>query len=84
MPETNKLDNLKSLDEIIYPEIEPGIISKQMIDKAYLEDGKQGEAARLHQMEPVVYERIFVLRLEFKSKLHSKILRKPTTVLSWK
>ncbi|XP_011190227.1 dynein regulatory complex subunit 3 isoform X1 [Zeugodacus cucurbitae] len=69
MSETNKLDNLKSLDEIIYPEIEPGIISKQMIDKAYLEDGKQGEAARLHQMEPVVYERISVLRLEFKNIL---------------
>lgn len=63
-----KLDNLKSLEEVIYPEIEPGIISKQMIEKSYLEDGHKGEAARLHQMEPVVYERITALRLEFKSK----------------
>ncbi|XP_036317457.1 uncharacterized protein LOC118732429, partial [Rhagoletis pomonella] len=66
MSDSKKLENLKSLDEIIYPEIEPGIISKQMIDKAYLEDGKTGEAARLHQMEPVVYERISILRLEFQ------------------
>ncbi|XP_054743337.1 dynein regulatory complex subunit 3 [Anastrepha obliqua] len=69
MTESKKTENVKPLDEIIYPEIEPGIISKQMIDKAYLEDGKQGEEARLHQMEPVVYERISVLRLEFKNIL---------------
>ncbi|KAM7352445.1 tbCMF46 isoform 2-T2 [Cochliomyia hominivorax] len=64
-----KLENLKSLNEIIYPEIEPGIISKQMIEKSYLEDGYKGEEARLHQMEPVIYERITALRLDFRNIL---------------
>ncbi|XP_065356813.1 dynein regulatory complex subunit 3 [Calliphora vicina] len=64
-----KIDNLKSLDEIIYPEIEPGIISKHMIEKSYLEDGYNGEEARLHQMEPVIYERITTLRLDFRNIL---------------
>lgn len=58
----------KVIDEIIYPEIEPGIISKEMIEKAYLETGYVGEMARLHQMEPVVFDRITDLRLERKSK----------------
>lgn len=63
-----KMDNLKTLDEIIYPEIEPGIISKHMIEKSYLEDGYKGEEARLHQMEPVIYDRITTLRLDFRSR----------------
>lgn len=62
------MENLKPLDEIVYPEIEPGIISKQMIEKSYLEDGYKGEEARLHQMEPIIYERITTLRLDFQSK----------------
>lgn len=60
--------NIKSLDEVIYPEIEPGIISKQMIEKAYLEDFYKGEAARLHQIEPIIYDRITSIRMDFKSK----------------
>uniref|UniRef100_A0A1A9ZVT4 Dynein axonemal assembly factor 1 homolog n=1 Tax=Glossina pallidipes TaxID=7398 RepID=A0A1A9ZVT4_GLOPL len=61
--------NIKSLDEVIYPEIEPGIISKQMIEKAYLEDFYKGEAARLHQIEPIVYDRITCIRMDFKNIL---------------
>lgn len=64
-----KLQNYHALDEVIYPEIEPGIISRQMIEKSYLEDGYKGEAARLHQLEPIVYERVSFLHLEFKSKV---------------
>ena len=64
----------KVIDEIIYPEIEPGIISKAMIETAYLETGYVGEMARLHQMEPVVYDRITDLRLEQKSRFHLNLL----------
>ncbi|XP_046810039.1 dynein regulatory complex subunit 3 [Lucilia cuprina] len=69
MDNNKKIDNLKSLEEIIYPEIEPGIISKHMIEKSYLEDCYKGEEARLHQMEPVIYERITALRLDFRNIL---------------
>ncbi|XP_055851601.1 dynein regulatory complex subunit 3 [Episyrphus balteatus] len=56
---------MDSMKDIIYPEIEPGVISKEMIEKSYSEDGYKGEALRLHQMEPIRYEKITVLRLEF-------------------
>uniref|UniRef100_A0A1I8Q7I6 Dynein axonemal assembly factor 1 homolog n=1 Tax=Stomoxys calcitrans TaxID=35570 RepID=A0A1I8Q7I6_STOCA len=59
----------KSVDTIVYPEIEPGIISKQMIENAYLDEGYKGEEDRLHRIEPVVYERITSLRLDFKNIL---------------
>nr|NP_609325.2 TbCMF46 [Drosophila melanogaster]AAF52831.2 TbCMF46 [Drosophila melanogaster] len=55
------------LEEINCPE--PGIIDRQMIETAYLEEGKKGEARRLHQLEPVVYDRITTMRLEFKNIL---------------
>lgn len=58
------------LEEINCPE--PGIIDRQMIETAYLEEGKKGEARRLHQLEPVVYDRITTMRLEFKSKKLTK------------
>ncbi|KAH8287866.1 hypothetical protein KR018_003600 [Drosophila ironensis] len=55
------------LDEINCPE--PGIIDRRMIETAYLEEGQKGERRRLHQLEPVVYERIRTMRLEFKNIL---------------
>ncbi|KAH8255536.1 hypothetical protein KR038_005241 [Drosophila bunnanda] len=55
------------LDEVNCPE--PGIIDRRMIESAYLEEGQKGEARRLHQLEPVVYERIRTMRLEFKNIL---------------
>lgn len=54
------------LEEINFPE--PGIINLEMIKSAYLEEGQRGETRRLHQLEPVVLERIKTLRLEFKSE----------------
>ncbi|XP_030376687.1 dynein regulatory complex subunit 3 [Scaptodrosophila lebanonensis] len=57
------------LEEIIYPDIEPGIISRAMIENSYLEEGHHGEALRLHQLEPVVLENIKTMRLEFKNIL---------------
>lgn len=62
-----KAANIKSLDEIIYPEIEPAIITKQMIEKAYLEYGYKGEAERLHQQQTISYENIHTLSLYRKS-----------------
>ncbi|XP_022220110.1 dynein regulatory complex subunit 3 isoform X2 [Drosophila obscura] len=55
------------LEEINCPE--PGIIDRQMIETAYLGEGQKGESGRLHQLEPVVYERIRTMRLEFKNLL---------------
>ncbi|EDW77994.1 uncharacterized protein Dwil_GK24778 [Drosophila willistoni] len=55
------------LEEINCPE--PGIIDREMIESAYLEEGPKGEAKRLHQQEPVVFERIQTMRLEFKNIL---------------
>ncbi|XP_060653207.1 dynein regulatory complex subunit 3 [Drosophila nasuta] len=55
------------LEEINFPE--PGIINLQMIKSAYLEEGQRGETRRLHQLQPVVLERIKTLRLEFKNIL---------------
>ncbi|BFF93917.1 dynein regulatory complex subunit 3 [Drosophila madeirensis] len=55
------------LEEINCPE--PGIIDRQMIETAYLGEGQKGESSRLHQLEPVVYERIQTMRLEFKNLL---------------
>ncbi|XP_034473858.1 dynein regulatory complex subunit 3 [Drosophila innubila] len=55
------------LEEINFPE--PGIINLEMIKSAYLEEGQHGETRRLHQLEPVVLERIKTLRLEFKNIL---------------
>ncbi|XP_061387278.1 dynein regulatory complex subunit 3 [Musca vetustissima] len=57
------------LEVVVYPEIEPGIISKEMIEAAYLEEGHKGEELRLHRIEPVVYDRITSLRLDFKNIL---------------
>ncbi|XP_017060984.1 dynein regulatory complex subunit 3 [Drosophila ficusphila] len=55
------------LEEVNCPE--PGIIDRPMIETAYLEEGQKGEARRLHQLEPVVYDRITTMRLEFKNIL---------------
>lgn len=68
-----KMEHLKSLEDVIYPEIEPGIISKQMIEKAYLEEQSKGDEAKQQQFDPSTYERVTSLRLDFKSKNHLKL-----------
>lgn len=60
--------NIPLLNEIIYPDIEPGIINKALIESCYLNDAQPGEERRLHQLEPVILEDIKSLRMEFKSK----------------
>lgn len=60
--------NHSPLEDIVYSEVEPGIITREMIEAAYLEEGYKGEESRLHRIEPVVYDRIASLRLDFKSK----------------
>ncbi|XP_073824605.1 tbCMF46 [Musca autumnalis] len=63
------ITNPNPLEEIVYPEIEPGIISREMIETAYLDEGYKGEESRLHRLEPIVYDRITSLRLDFKNIL---------------
>lgn len=63
--------NKSFLEEVNFPE--PGIINLDMIRSSYLEEGQHGETRRLHQLEPVILERIKTLRLEFKSELNEFI-----------
>lgn len=64
--EQSREPNHDFLQVVNYPE--PGIINLEMIRNAYLEEGQRGETRRLHQLEPVVLDRIEELRLEFKRK----------------
>lgn len=64
--EQSREPNHDFLKVVNYPE--PGIINLEMIRTSYLEEGQRGETRRLHQLEPVVLERIEELRLEFKRK----------------
>lgn len=73
---TNGQANKTFLEEVNFPE--PGIINLDMIKSAYLEEGQRGETRRLHQLEPVVLERIKTMRLEFKSE--SIVQRKSTNL----
>ncbi|XP_017846354.2 dynein regulatory complex subunit 3 [Drosophila busckii] len=59
--------NKPFMDELNIPE--PGIINLEMIEAAYLLEGQHGENRRLHQLEPIVLERIRTMRLEFKNIL---------------
>ncbi|XP_002003083.3 dynein regulatory complex subunit 3 isoform X1 [Drosophila mojavensis] len=59
--------NKSFLEEVNFPE--PGIINLDMIRSSYLEEGQHGETRRLHQLEPVILDRIKTLRLEFKNIL---------------
>jgi len=65
-------DQSTLLDEVIYPDIEPGIINRAMIENSYLKEVHNGEERRLHQLEPVVFKKIQTLRLEFNSKQNKK------------
>lgn len=56
---------MANIKGVIYPEIEPGVISREMIEKSYLETGYKGEALRLHQLVPFRYENVVNLHLEF-------------------
>ncbi|XP_070854184.1 dynein regulatory complex subunit 3 isoform X2 [Drosophila suzukii] len=62
-------DQSTLLDEVIYPDIEPGIINRAMIENSYLKEVHIGEERRLHQLEPVVFKKIQTLRLEFNNIL---------------
>ncbi|XP_034477443.1 dynein regulatory complex subunit 3 [Drosophila innubila] len=61
--------NIPLLDEIIYPDVEPGIINRALIESCYLEDAHRGEERRLHQLEPIVLENIKSIRIENKNIL---------------
>lgn len=61
--------SLRLMDEIIYPDVEPGVINRALIETCYLEDAHRGEEHRLHQLEPVVLEQIKSLRMELRCKL---------------
>lgn len=70
----DELDHTKIIKKIIYKELEPSVLNEQIITKAILDQGPDGEAGRLFRNTEIQYDKITVLRLEFLSqwKLRSK------------
>lgn len=63
----DELDPEKIFNKIIYKELEPNVLNEEIIKKNVYEQGPQGEAGRLFQLEELSYEHVTVLRLEFQS-----------------
>uniref|UniRef100_A0A182JCY1 Dynein axonemal assembly factor 1 homolog n=1 Tax=Anopheles atroparvus TaxID=41427 RepID=A0A182JCY1_ANOAO len=58
-----------STDSTFNRELEPGVISNEMLTKAILEQGHKGEAGRLAQLNQLHLETVTVIRLEFQNIL---------------
>uniref|UniRef100_A0A182NNP2 Dynein axonemal assembly factor 1 homolog n=1 Tax=Anopheles dirus TaxID=7168 RepID=A0A182NNP2_9DIPT len=56
-------------DTTFNKELEPGVISNEMLTKAILEQGHKGEAGRLAQLNQLHLETVTVIRLEFQNIL---------------
>ncbi|XP_058064789.1 dynein regulatory complex subunit 3-like [Anopheles bellator] len=56
-------------DSTFNKELEPGVISNEMLTKAILEQGHKGEAGRLALLNQLHLETVTVIRLEFQSIL---------------
>ncbi|XP_050085619.1 dynein regulatory complex subunit 3-like [Anopheles aquasalis] len=56
-------------DATFNKELEPGVISNEMLTKAILEQGHKGEAGRLAQLNQLHLETVTVIRLEFQNIL---------------
>lgn len=54
---------------VIHKDLEPGVINDEMLERLILEQGFKGEAGRLARLEPINYEKITVLRIEFQNLL---------------
>ncbi|XP_058126128.1 dynein regulatory complex subunit 3-like [Anopheles ziemanni] len=58
-----------STDTTFNRELEPGVISNEMLTKAIMEQGHKGEAGRLAQLSQLQLETVTVIRLEFQNIL---------------
>ncbi|KAH8385843.1 hypothetical protein KR200_001938 [Drosophila serrata] len=68
--DTTKVEEQKPLlDEVIYPDIEPGIINRSMIETSYIHEVRSGQERKLHEQEPIILDNIITMRLEFKNIL---------------
>lgn len=65
----DELDHKKIIKKIIYKELEPSVLNEEIISKAILEQGPEGEAGRLFRNAEIQYEKVTVLRLEFLSNI---------------
>lgn len=54
---------------VIHKDLEPGVINDEMLERLILEQGFKGEAGRLARFEPIKYENVTVLRIEFQNLL---------------
>ena len=52
----------------LYDTEEPGVISQQLLRKAVLQQGPEGEAGRLAQEEGIAFSVVRSLRLDFQSE----------------
>lgn len=65
-----KMSNEKNPSlQAIHKDLEPGVINDEMLERLILEQGFKGEAGRLARLEPIDYEKITVLRIEFQNLL---------------
>lgn len=66
-----KMERSKVLLGVIHKELEPGVINDAMINASIVEQGYKGEAGRLAQLNPIVYNELSAIRLEFQSNVFS-------------
>lgn len=76
----DELDHQKIIKKIIHKELEPSVLNEQIITKAILDQGPDGEAGRLFRSAEVQYDKISVLRLEFLSETVKATETMPTIV----
>ena len=67
--EMDELDHQKIFNKIIFKELEPCLLSEELIKRAVLEQGPKGEAGRLFKLMEIQYDKVSILRLEFLSLL---------------
>ncbi|XP_026464864.1 dynein regulatory complex subunit 3-like [Ctenocephalides felis] len=54
-----------SINQVIHKNIEPGVINNEILMKALLEQGPQGESGRLYKEDNINFEEVKSIRLEF-------------------
>lgn len=70
------VEKYNPLQQVVYPELEPGVINKDMINEAIESLHFKGEKGRLQKLNALDYTKVTILRLELKSMIwfHSDII----------
>ena len=54
--------------QVIDKDLEPGVITDEILTKVIYDQGYKGEAGRLSRLDRVNFDSVTVIRLEFQSK----------------